>query len=144
MHDVTAVIRPFAPADLEPVVALWEDAGLTRPWNDPRADALRAHRLQPELFLVADNGVRIIATVMAGDDGHRGWVYYLAVAVDQRGAGWGRRLMARAESLLWERGCPKLQLMVRADNSAIIDFYQHLGYEPSDVLVLGRRLDGEA
>ena len=138
------IIRPFCPADLEAVVALWGDAGLTRPWNDPRSDALRAHATYPELFLVATLQEAIVGTVMAGDDGHRGWVYYLAVAADLRGTGLGRTLMARAEELLTARGCPKIQLMVRSDNADVVAFYDRLGYERSDVLVLGRRLDADA
>ena len=138
------IIRPFSPADLEPVVALWSDAGLTRPWNDPRSDALRAHATYPELFLVATERDAIVGTMMAGDDGHRGWVYYLAVAADLRRTGLGRTLMARAEELLTARGCAKIQLMVRSDNADVVAFYDRLGYERSDVAVLGRRLDADA
>ena len=140
-------IREFDAADTDAVVALWEACGLTRPWNDPRADIARKLRVQPELFLVAESAAgaegfagTVIGSVMAGYDGHRGWLYYLASAPDRRGEGIGRALVAEAERRLVAMGCPKVQLMVRAENDAAVAFYDGLGYEASDVLVSGRRL----
>lgn len=135
-------IRVFETADTEPVVALWEACGLTRPWNDPRADIARKLTVQPDLFLVAvDREARhVVGSVMAGYDGHRGWLYYLASAPDRRGEGIGRALTAEAELRLTALGCPKAQLMVRADNQQAVAFYTAQGYEVSDVSVLGRRL----
>lgn len=135
-------IRVFETADTEPVVALWEACGLTRPWNDPRADIARKLTVQPDLFLVAvDREARhVVGSVMAGYDGHRGWLYYLASAPDRRGEGIGRALTADAELRLTALGCPKAQLMVRADNQQAVAFYTAQGYEVSDVSVLGRRL----
>jgi ribosomal protein S18 acetylase RimI-like enzyme len=133
-------IRPFEPADEAAVVALWHECGLTRPWNDPRRDIARKLTEQPELFLVGSVGARVIATAMVGFDGHRGWVYYLAVAVSHRHQSIGRALMHEAERLLIERGCPKLNLMVRSSNAEVIAFYRALGYTPDDVVSLGRRL----
>ena len=140
-------IREYAPADAEAVVALWEACGLTRPWNDPRADLARAHAQQPELLLVATSAPpaadrRPIGTVMAGYDGHRGWLYYLAADPARRGEGIGRALVAEAERRLAALGCPKVQLMVRSENTGVLAYYDRLGYEPSDVSVLARRLDG--
>jgi ribosomal protein S18 acetylase RimI-like enzyme len=121
-------------------VALWHAAGLTRPWNDPEADLRRALRgPDSTVSAVAEDGA-LLATAMVGHDGHRGWVYYLAVAPSARGRGLGHRLMEACEAWVAERGIPKIQLMVRTDNDAARGFYERLGYEPSDVVVLGRRL----
>ena len=142
-------IRAFAPADTETVVALWEECGLTRPWKDPRRDIERKLQVQPELFLVgtervetADGGVQeaVVATAMAGHEGHRGWLYYVAVAPALRGGGRARALVAEAERLLTEAGCPKLQLMVRSGNDDALAAWSALGYERQDVVVLGKRL----
>ncbi|MBL3686577.1 GNAT family acetyltransferase [Leucobacter zeae] len=135
-------IRAFAHGDTDAVVALWETCGLTRPWNDPRRDIERKLRVQPELFLVAvDPGTAaVIGSVMGGYDGHRGWIYFLASAPDRRGEGIARALLAAVEAGLLELGCPKAQLMVRSENSGVVDFYDRLGYAGSDVLVRGKRL----
>ena len=142
-------IRAFAPADTETVVALWEECGLTRPWNDPRRDIERKLQVQPELFLVgtervetADGGVQeaVVATAMAGHEGHRGWLYYVAVAPGHRGGGRARQIVAEAERLLLEAGCPKVQLMVRSGNDTAEATWGSLGYEQSDVVVYGKRL----
>jgi ribosomal protein S18 acetylase RimI-like enzyme len=137
---MTVDIRAFALNDEDAVIALWEEAGLTRPWNDPRADIRRKLTVQPELFLVAVEGERVVGSVMAGYDGHRGWLYYLATAASHRGQGIGRRLVAEAERLLEAMGCPKVQLMVRPDNTGARGFYDELGYEPFDTWATGRRL----
>jgi ribosomal protein S18 acetylase RimI-like enzyme len=138
------VIRRFASADEDALVALWEAAGLTRPWNDPRKDIARKLRVQPEGFLVAVADDEIVGSVMAGYDGHRGWVNYLAVATDARRAGVGRALMAEAERVLAGLGCPKVNLQIRATNAAAIGFYEALGYTADDVVSLGRRLEHDA
>lgn len=113
----TPRIRPFTPVDTESVVALWQDAGLTRPWNDPYRDIERKLTVQPELFLVATDRGRVCGTVMAGYDGHRGWLYYLAVDRALEANGIGRRLVEEAEERLSAMGCPKVQLMVRPENA---------------------------
>jgi ribosomal protein S18 acetylase RimI-like enzyme len=142
------VIRPFGEGDTDAVIRLWQDCGLTRPWNDPRKDIARKLTTQPELFLVATdedgNAGEVIATAMVGFDGHRGWISYLAVALDRRGEGHARALMAEAERLLVELGCPKLMLMVRAENTAVIDMYEHLGYALEPTRLLGKRLIPDA
>ncbi len=127
-------------ADRETVVALWHAAGLTQPWNDPDADFGRAVAGSASTILLLREGATLLGTVMVGEDGHRGWVYYLAVAEAARGQGHGRALMAAAESWLRARGCPKLQLMVREGNDAAIGFYRALGLEPQPVVTLGRFL----
>jgi ribosomal protein S18 acetylase RimI-like enzyme len=136
---VTARIRPFDRADTNGVIRLWDDCGLTRPWNDPRKDIERKLTVQRDLFLVVDDG-GVIASAMIGFDGHRGWVSYLAVAPDRRGEGHARTLMAEAERLLIELGCPKIMLMVRADNDAVIGLYERLDYVREDTALLGKRL----
>lgn len=138
------LIRSFHLDDTESVVALWRECDLTRPWNDPYRDIERKLTTQPELFLVGEVDAAVVATAMVGYDGHRGWVSYLAVAPALRGAGSGRALMAEAERLLIERGCPKIMLMVRSTNNAVLDFYGALDYVRDDVTVLGKRLIADA
>lgn len=133
-------IRPFAVADTEPVVALWRAAGLVVPWNDPYRDIERKLAVQPELFLVGESAGAVIATAMVGYDGHRGWVNYLAVDGSRRGERIGARLMAEAERLLTELGCPKLNLQVRSTNEGVLEFYRRLGYRADDAVSLGKRL----
>jgi ribosomal protein S18 acetylase RimI-like enzyme len=134
-------IVPLPEALRADAVALWRTTGLTRPWNDPEADLRRAMRGPDSAVLAGLEGRRLLATAMVGHDGHRGWVYYLAVAEQARGRGLARRMMEACERWVDERGIPKIQLMVRQDNREVLAFYEHLGYERSDVAVLGRRLD---
>jgi ribosomal protein S18 acetylase RimI-like enzyme len=133
-------IAPAIPDDVGPTVALWHACGLTRPWNDPQADFTLALGSPDATILLAWVGAVLAGSVMTGFDGHRGWVYYLAVAPEQRREGLGRALMAAAEAWLAARGCPKVQLMVREDNQAALGFYEALGLERQKVVVLGRFL----
>ena len=137
-------IRAFESRDTDAVVQLWHDCGLTRPWNDPHKDIERKLTTQPDLFLVADDGRAVIASAMIGFDGHRGWVYYLAVDPARRGEGHARALMAEAERRLIQLGCPKIMLMVRAQNTAVVELYEHLDYSREDTLLLGKRLIPDA
>jgi ribosomal protein S18 acetylase RimI-like enzyme len=133
-------MREAAPADAGEVIALWEACGLTRPWNDPAADFARAVAGPTSAVLLLHEGDAPAASVMVGCDGHRGWVYYLAVAPERRRAGLGRALMDAAEAWLRARGAPKIQLMVREDNAAALGFYEALGLERQAVVTLGRFL----
>lgn len=139
-------VRAFERADTESVIALWTEAGLTRPWNDPRLDIERKLAVQPELFLVVEDeratrdAPSIIGSVMAGYDGHRGWLYYLATAESHRRTGIARALVQEAERLLTAMGCPKVQLMVREGNETVLGFYDDLGYERFSVSNTGKRL----
>jgi len=135
------MIAPLSPADVDEAVALWAEAGLTRPWNDAAGDFLRAVDGPSSVVLGVRADGELVGSAMVGHDGHRGWVYYLAVAESARGHGLGRDLMAAAEAWLVERGLPKIQFMVRSDNTEVLDFYDHLGYAKQDCIVLGRRLD---
>lgn len=134
------VLRPLRDADVEQVVSLWHATGLTRPWNDPQRDIARARAVWPDLLVVAVDGDDVVGTVMAGYDGHRGWLYYLATASERRGEGIGRMLVADAERRLEGLGCPKVMLMVREGNDAVADFYDALGYARDATSVLGKRL----
>ena len=133
-------IRTFQPADEAAVVALWHECKLTRPWNDPHKDISRKLAMQPELFLVGTADGALIASVMAGYEGHRGWVNYLAVAPRHRGRGFGRALVEHVERLLLERGCPKVGLLVRNSNKEAAEFYRRLGYAQDESISLGKRL----
>ncbi len=121
-------ITGITDAEVDAVIALWERCGLTRPWNDPRADIALAARSADAEILVGHVAEVVTATVMVGFDGHRGWIYYLAVDPEARRGGHGRRMMAAAEAWLRERGAPKLMLMVRETNTAAASFYERLGY----------------
>jgi ribosomal protein S18 acetylase RimI-like enzyme len=127
--------------DADAAIALWQAAGLTRPWNDPHADFARALAEPTSAVLGLRDGGALVATVMVGDDGHRGWVYYLAVDPARQRGGLGRIMMAAAEDWLRARDCPKLNLMVRGDNTQARGFYARLGYEVNDVVTLAKRLD---
>jgi ribosomal protein S18 acetylase RimI-like enzyme len=135
-------IRELGPAHVAAAVALWTETGLTRPWNDADGDLRRVLGDDASTVLGGFSGEALAATVMVGHNGHRGWVYYLAVRPHRQGAGAGRRMLAAAEAWLRERGAVKVNLMVREDNEAVVAFYRRVGYEESRVRVLGRRLDG--
>lgn len=122
-------------------VALWQECGLTRPWNDPVADLRRALQGPASTVLACVDGGRLLGTAMVGHDGHRGWLYYLAVREDARGRGLGRALVRACEAWTTAHGVPKLQLMVRTGGAPVVAFYEALGYETNAVVVLGRRLD---
>ncbi len=123
------------------VVQLWAECGLVVPWNDPRKDIQRKLKVQPGMFLVACLEDRIIASVMAGYDGHRGWINYLAVHPEHQRTGIGRRMLAAAERRLRAAGCPKINLQVRSSNTAAVEFYKAVGFKTDDVISFGKRLD---
>jgi ribosomal protein S18 acetylase RimI-like enzyme len=136
-------IRTFVESDEKVVIALWSRCGLLRPWNDPRKDIVRKLQVQRELFLVGILDGVVVATVMAGYDGHRGWINYLAVDPAHRRMGLGNALMVEAERLLRELGCPKINLQVRRENIEATAFYSHLGFREDDVVSYGKRLEGD-
>lgn len=138
------IIREFQDGDAAEVVALWEAAGLIRPWNDPYLDIERKKVVQRDLFLVAVDEDRLVGVGMAGYDGHRGWVNYLAVRPDARQLGIGRALMSEFERRLLALGCPKVNLQVRAGNDEVLAFYARLGYTEDAVVSLGKRLIPDA
>jgi ribosomal protein S18 acetylase RimI-like enzyme len=133
-------IESLPPAQVDAAVTLWCQTGLTRPWNDPHGDARRALDGATSTILAGFEEETLVATAMVGHDGHRGWVYYLAVRPELRGHGYGREIMLACEAWLIQRAVPKLNLMVRGDNMAARGFYEALDYDRDDVLVLSRRL----
>jgi len=138
----TLPIAPIEDGDVAAVVALWERCGLTRPWNDPAADIALARRDGNATVLVGRDGCNIVASVMVGHDGHRGWVYYVSVDPDCRGKGFGRIIMAAAEQWLRQRGILKLMLVVRRDNTKVQAFYETLDYSEQDRTIYAKWLDG--
>ncbi len=134
-------IRPYEKNDEEAVIQLWKDCGLVVSWNNPSLDIQRKLKVQSEMFLVGLLDDKIIATVMAGYDGHRGWINYLAVHPDLQRKGLAREMMDAAEVCLREVGCPKINLQVRTTNTGVIEFYNRIGYKLDDVVSFGKRLD---
>jgi ribosomal protein S18 acetylase RimI-like enzyme len=134
-------IRAFKSSDQPAVILLWEKCDLLRPWNDPAKDIRRKLEIQPEMFIVGVLNEELVATAMAGYEGHRGWINYLAVAPEHQGKGFGRAIMAEAEKLLEQVGCPKVNVQVRGTNSSAIDFYRRIGYRIEDVVGLGKRIE---
>ena len=135
-------IAPIADADVADVVALWQRCGLTRPWNDPSGDIAFARRGPNSAVLVGRHGGTVVATVMVGHDGHRGWFYYLGVDPALQGRGFSRAMTQAAEAWLAARGIAKAQLMVRADNDGVRAFYQALGYGEQERVIFAKWLDG--
>jgi ribosomal protein S18 acetylase RimI-like enzyme len=137
-------IRPYREGDLEAVSALWNRVFSDAPaWNIPEADIHRKLSVQRELFLVALVDRQVVGTAMGGFDGHRGWVYYVAVGPEHRHRGVGRALMQGVEKGLMQLGCPKLNLQVRSTNDQAVSFYRRLGYRVEDRISLSKRLDAE-
>ena len=134
-------IRPFVESDTEAVVLLWREVFPRAPaWNDPEADIRRKLAIQRDLFLVAMLDGELAGTAMAGYDGHRGWVYYLAVAPRYRRRGIGADLMASVEQRLSDLGCPKINLQVRATNHDVVSFYERLGYAVEERISMAKRI----
>jgi len=134
-------IREFRDTDRPEVIALWRNCGLVVPWNDPDRDIDRKLQIDPELFLVGLNGSTVVATVIGGYEGHRGWINYLAVSTSKRRMGYGQEMMQAVEQRIAARGCPKINLQVRAANTEVLAFYRSLGYGVDDVVSMGKRLE---
>ncbi len=137
-------IRKFKESDRENVIKLWEVCGLTRPWNDPNQDIDRKLQFQPELFFVEIDNLNVVASAMAGYDGHRGSVFYLAVHPNFQNKGYGQILMHYIEQTLIYIGCPKLNIVVRSSNDKVLDFYNKIGYSSDDVVSIDKRLIKDA
>jgi ribosomal protein S18 acetylase RimI-like enzyme len=135
------VVRPYAETDEAQVIQLWREVFPDNPsWNVPKDDIDRKLTVQSDLFLIGDLDGEIVATVMAGFDGHRGWVHLVAVAPKHRQQGFGRAMMVEAERRLREIGCTKINLQVRATNEGVVGFYRKLGYSVEERVSLGKRL----
>lgn len=135
-------ITQIEDADISAVVSLWERCALTRPWNDPASDIALARKGANSTILIGREDERIVASAMVGHDGHRGWVYYVAVDPDRRGHGLGRAIMDAAEDWLRAAGIAKLQLLVRRDNAKAGAFYKAIGYDEAPVTVVAKWIDG--
>jgi ribosomal protein S18 acetylase RimI-like enzyme len=134
-------IRAFQPTDEQAVIELWQRCNLIRPLNDPHEDILRKLKVNPELFLADELNGTVIASVMAGYEGHRGWLNYVAVAPEHQRKGFAKSIVAEAERLLRRIGCPKINLQVRTTNKSVIEFYRKLGYFIDDVVGMGKRFE---
>jgi ribosomal protein S18 acetylase RimI-like enzyme len=135
-------IAEAAPSDTGALIALWTRCGLVRPWNDARGDIARAKESGCAAILVGREGEEIVASVMVGDDGHRGWFYYLSVDPARQGKGHGRAMTQAGEAWLKARGCEKVMLMVRAENTKVHDFYKAAGYFEQPRALFAKWLDG--
>jgi len=140
MSEDSIKIRAFQEADRDAVIGLWHRCNLVVPWNDPGRDIDRKRHVQPEWFLVGEWEGEVVATLMVGYEGHRGWLNYLAVDPQLRRRGIGRRLVAHAEQILRDAGCPKINLQVRTKNTAAFGFYRALGFQVDEVTSMGKRL----
>ncbi|MBU2514311.1 GNAT family acetyltransferase [bacterium] len=133
------LIRPYQNSDEDAVIQLWTDCNLTVPQNDPKKDIKIKMDFQPDLFLVGAIDNKVIASAMAGYDGHRGWVNYLAVDPKLRKMGIGRRIMEDIENRLKAMGCPKINIQVRNTNTAVMEFYKRIGFSDDNVIGMGKR-----
>jgi len=141
LSETMLTTRPFRIEDENAVVDLWTRCGLVRPTNDPRKDILRKLKVRPDLFLVGLHDGKIVATAMAGYEGHRGWINYLGVSPEHQNKGYGKKIMADAERLLRAEGCAKINLQVRTSNVEALAFYRALGFVQDDVVSFGKRLE---
>ena len=134
------IIRSFNADDQKDVIKLWSECGLAVPQNNPQRDIERKMQVNPEWFLVGELDGKVIATCMAGYEGHRGWINYLAVSPQYRRRGFATQLMQKAENILQNAGCPKINLQVRTSNKDVIKFYKSTGFSQDDVISMGKRL----
>jgi ribosomal protein S18 acetylase RimI-like enzyme len=139
---VALTVKPIEDRDIAEVIGLWQRCGSTRPWNDPARDIALARKDTNATVLLGRHDGALVASVLVGHDGHRGWVYYVTVDPDHRFKGFGRAIMSAAEHWLRARGIEKLQLMVRGDNAEVHAFYQSLGYFEQERVVFAKWLDG--
>jgi len=133
-------IREFQIKDKTKIINLWKECDLVVPWNNPEQDIDRKLKVDPDLFLVGEKNGEIIASVMGGYEGHRGWINYLAISLDHRRQGYGKKIMREVEKRLIEIGCPKINLQIRDSNTDVIAFYVALGYGEDHVIGLGKTL----
>ena len=143
MAESSLLIRPFKEGDEEALVSLWNMCKLTVPWNNPYKDIARKLKVQAELFLVGYLEDKLIASVMAGYDGHRGWINYFAVHPDFQARGYGKQLMDNVENGLRELGCPKINLQIREGNDKVFSYYQKLGFVEEKRMKMGKKLEDD-
>jgi len=138
------LLRTFKDSDTESVVQLWGECALTVPWNDPYKDIQRKTQVGPDLFLLGTVENQVIASIMGGYEGHRGWINYLAVHPDHQRKGYGKHMVEALEVKLLERGCPKINLQIRHGNTAVQAFYESVGFGDDKAMSMGKRLIPDA
>lgn len=140
MKNFYLELRPYQEQDEEQVINLWYRCSLVVPWNDPQQDIWLKLQVQPELFLVGLIETQVVATIMAGYEGHRGWLNYLAVAPEYQRQGIGQYMVEQATIKLKSMNCPKINIQIRAANAVVLQFYENLGFKIDDVISMGKRL----
>jgi ribosomal protein S18 acetylase RimI-like enzyme len=135
------IVKPYSSQNMDDVIDLWNRCNLLRSWNDPKKDIKRKIKVNPELFLLGFIDNRLIATVVGGYDGHRGWINYLAVDPAYKQSGFGKQIMEAVEEKIGALGCPKINIQVRADNKDTLKFYESIGYKIDKVVSIGKRLE---
>jgi ribosomal protein S18 acetylase RimI-like enzyme len=133
-------IKPYHPDNQQAVINLWQACNLVVAWNDPIKDIQRKMLVDPDMFLIGELSEDIVATVMGGYEGHRGWINYLAVSPEHQRKGYARAMMQQVEVLIQQKGSPKINLQVRSNNIDVIQFYQAIGYDIENAVGLGKRL----
>jgi ribosomal protein S18 acetylase RimI-like enzyme len=135
------IVKPYSSQNMDDVIDLWNRCNLLRSWNDPKKDIKRKLKVNPELFLLGFIDNKVIATVVGGYDGHRGWINYLAVDPAYKQSGFGKQIMEAVEEKIGALGCPKINIQVRADNKDTLKFYKDIGYKIDKVVSIGKRLE---
>lgn len=135
------IVKPYSSQNMDDVIDLWNRCNLLRSWNDPKKDIKRKIKVNPELFLLGFIDNRLIATVVGGYDGHRGWINYLAVDPAYKQRGFGKQIMEAVEEKIGALGCPKINIQVRTDNKDTLKFYESIGYKIDKVVSIGKRLE---
>ena len=135
------IIRQYRAEDEKEVIELWKQCGLVAPQNNPKRDIERKLKVNPEWFLVGELEGKVIATCMVGYEGHRGWINYLAVSLQYQRCGFATQIMHKAENILRDAGCPKINIQIRTSNTDVIEFYKTIGFKTDDVLSMGKRLE---
>ena len=143
MQESSLLIRKFQESDEQSLVSLWNVCKLTVPWNNPYKDIAIKLSVQPELFLVGYIEDKLIASVMAGYDGHRGWINYFAVHPDFHSRGFGKQLVDYVENRLRELGCPKINLQIREGNKKVLSYYQELNFVQEKRISMSKRLEDD-
>ena len=133
-------IRPYRDGDEKDDIQLWLNCNLVVPWNDPKLDIDRKLKVNPDLFLVGLVEGKVIATVMGGYEGHRGWINYLAISPEIRRNAVGQQMVGEVEAKLRKLGCPKINIQIRSSNKSVIEFYGKIGFSVDDVISMGKRL----
>lgn len=136
-------IRPYQNKDEKDTIELWHSCNLIVSWNNPKLDIERKLKVNPDLFLIGLIEDKLIATVMGGYEGHRGWINYLAVSPEMRRKGIARQMVGEVENKLHKLGCPKINLQIRSSNQGVIEFYKKIGFSVDDVISMGKRLAGQ-